>query len=722
MKHIYISSTFVRYNKLKLTVSAAAFFLMLILMPCAVHAGTGLKLLLTSNLTGGLIQTSEEQDSTDPLLLTAQTIISEKNSGGYDLYLDLGNSFYHGALSRFSFGAIMIDFFNYFGCTATLVSSEDISMGIKNLEFLSRRGSTRLLSSNLLRETEPVFTPYVTYVKNGKKIAVIGITSPEILPDIADIKVMNISLSDYLNQVGRVSADLKKNGYDYIIVLSGMGSRGNLELIQKISEIDIVIGGGDSSGEVYSVRSQRIDTVQGKSLFTLLRSDGCYMLDLDLESGISIKGWNFIQPGLQKISDRGYVEYSRRLGLWKSKFANEQNTAVASDINGSVSISDEKVASMLRDRCRCEIGIVEQNSVYTKSFSGSITAGDITSLVRNQYQVYIYDLRGEDLKTIIGSPGNFVITGIRDGDVLKIQKRAIVPNRKYSVCSTQYTHDRIESMTGKRIAYTNTWKNLTDEITEDLKHNRSVLRDDYEYLDDRFRLMFDFKLSNMFDRSIIIKDNDMDTPAGQSSLSYKNWGFEDTANITLYNRYHQLVLTPYLYFSKYNETYNQNLLRGSLVYNYNLNDYITPYEKTQADTVLVNVTGRPVLVRETAGITINSANVTGKIGIGFEDQVKHPDEPVLYGFETIINAEYQFGYPVKYLFKLDSFISSELKETEIPQSRIEITNGLSFSLNNNLALGIKYRWYHFYSSKLKKSYTDSQVLVSFDVNANFKFF
>jgi len=219
----------------------------------------------------------------------------------------------------------------------------------------------------------------------------------------------------------------------------------------------------------------------------------------------------------------------------------------------------------------------------------------------------------------------------------------------------------------------------------------------------------------------VAKGDNISTPPGKPSTSYIRWGMEDTINIKIYNINHEFLFTPYIYFIKKDEQYLQNLLRGTFLYTYNLNDYLKPYHKSLAETVLKEVDGRPILVRETIGASLFWKYVNGKIGIGFEKQIQEPEGPVVYGFETIVDGKFEITKGVNYIFKLDTFISSAQDKSNL-KTRTEILNTLSFDINSVLAFSLRYRWFKLYSREVEESYKYTQTLISLDLKTDFKFF
>ncbi|HOP62356.1 MAG TPA: hypothetical protein PK358_10465 [Spirochaetota bacterium] len=692
---------------------------MLFLYPERVFAGTKLSLVLTSNLQGRFSTEAEAQDEKDPMLLLAGSLIDEKKRNPYDLYLDLGNAFYPGPLSRYSYGSVMIDFFSYFDCAATLVSSRDVSLGLTNLEFLSGGRKTKLLSVNIIRDESPVFSPYITVTRGRKKIGFIGVTSSESLFDIAEKKVFKIYFNENLENIKNTVSELRSSGCTDIILLSGLSYRNNLELMQEIPEADLVISGGDSSGRLFSVPSSRVDLQGGRSIVSLAKNDGFYRLEIDLDDRLTVSSMVFKKSSYIKNSDRSYAGFSDRLALWKKKFTEDGKRIMAENLP-AISVTDQTAADILRHRHRTEVAIIDRFSIYPHELHGTVYSSAMAKMMNNDYPVFTYRLSGSELNMVIGNSEGLVITGIREG---KIQGYPIADTRKYTVCSTQSAYDRVCRILRKHIEYDNTWKTLGEEIEDDLKTDKSIASESFDYLDDRFRMLIDISLSNFYDRSDVERGDSIDTPPGKPAETYRRWGMENTVNITIYNRKHQLILTPYIYFIRQDDEYLQNLLRGTLLYTYNLNSFFKPYHKSQIDTVFVEYEGkRPVLARETAGISFFSERVNGKFGAGFEKQLKDPETPALYGIETIVDANFPLVPQLAYIFRLDSFISSVEGESAEIKARAEITNALSLNINSILGVSIKHKWFIFYSEELEESYRYSQMLLSVDLKTDFKLF
>ena len=230
----------------------------------------------------------------------------------------------------------------------------------------------------------------------------------------------------------------------------------------------------------------------------------------------------------------------------------------------------------------------------------------------------------------------------------------------------------------------------------------------------------DFSLSNYFDHASVSKGAADDAPPGWPSDSYSQWGLENEIKVVLYNRRHQFVILPYIRYQRTTDIYLKNLLRGSILYNYNTQGIVKPYFKSQVETVVEEVAGRPVVIRETLGAYFTPEKLTAKLGAGLEKQVKDPSEDPFYGIEAQANVKLPLWGKIVYTLDLDSFVSMQSFAEDGEYIRAEIVNGLSVPLLWRFDIGLKYKWFFFRSPDFLEDYTSSQVLTTLDLKMDTK--
>ena len=694
--------------------------LTLILTSPYAQAETPLSIILTSNLQGKFSIDIENQDKTDPLLLLAQNIVSETDSG-IDLYLDLGNAFYPGVLSKYSMGSVMMDFLDYFSCAAVLVSSKDLQVGTNNLEFLQKNKSVRLLSANILKEEKPIFTPWFAFKKEGTQIAILGISSSKIEFDIAEKDLYGYSLAKEKDALATSLAEIKDAGIKQVILLSGMNLRDTVELVESYPEIGIALCGGDYTGTFFSAKTSRMDLENGRSVVMLNDGVDYFRLDLTIDKRIKIKSFEQKKAEPVPTHDYFYNSFKNRLTLWKEKFIEDEVQLIANLNAAEYKVDDVRFSQLLRDRFDCEVAIVEENTINPSSVSQTLKSSDFLTMVNQDYFVFLFSLTGDELKKVLAGKEGLVITGL-DPELVRIQGYPLVADRPYRVAASQPAMHAIRRLLRKRIPYANTWMTVTDLLKDDLKDKCIVLRDDYEYLDRRFRTTLDTYFSNFIDNSGVRKGDNIEVPAGQSSKTYNKWGLEDKIDLTLYNKYHRFVFSPYMLYSRQDDDYLNNILRGTLLYEYNLYESIRPYNKVRCDTVVEEVDGlRPIVLRETLGISALYENFTGKLGVGVEKEVQDPAKAGLYGIELLAGISVPFLSYLTYSFDLDAFSGIQDEEGSPWQIKSEINNAISVELNTFMKLSFRHKYFYFYEGAIEESYQNSQFIVSLDFVKDWKF-
>jgi 2',3'-cyclic-nucleotide 2'-phosphodiesterase (5'-nucleotidase family) len=674
-----------------------------------------LTIIATSNLRGNF--SLDMDDNTDPLLSVARGIIAERAAKQVDCYIDLGNAFSPGVLSKYSYGAVMLDYFEFLQCDAALIGSRDIAVGLRNLELASRTRHTQLLSINITVDNKPIFKPYWIYKKNNTNIGFIGITSSKGIFDIAEKQMLSVSLAGYRDYLKSTIAALKGSNCKYIIILSGLTAAENMIIMKEYPDVSLILAGGDAAGLYYDVYAPRVDLEDGRSIITLSRSNGYYSVKLGLKETLVCEKISFSSAD-KKVSDSSYADLVERVNLWKERYA-EIGTATLADNFPATSVSSVTIAHLLRHYYTAEVAVVTVSDIFATTLSGKVTSIDVQWLIQNDYTIFTYRLSGKQIQAISTAP-SLIFSGLSAG---KIQGVAVDPDRMYRVVSTQSAYDTIAFVVGE-VSYTNTWTPLSSIITNDIQGNKNIAKDDFSYLDNRFRLTVDINLSNIYDNSVITTNDTASTPPGMPSQTYKKWGIEDSADITVYNQYHRLTLTPYIYYMRQDELYLQNLLRGTLFYTFTFNPYINPYHKSQIDTVVVEKEDglRPILFRETVGASFLYSYFSGRLGFGFEKQTQDPEKDLLYGAESIFQLQFPFWDYFTYTFNVDNFISVPQGGDSTYQIRTEIRNGVSIKINTWLSLTIRHRWFYYNPLDTQIPYRYTQLLISLDVKAKFKVF
>lgn len=715
---------------------------LLIVLFCTSTAAEKMSIIVTSNIEGSAMLRGEDYDRNDELLLLGQSILYEKSRNRGDLYLDLGNAFYPGVLSKFSYGSIMMDFFEFFRCDAVLVSSKDLRIGVDNLKFLRKSRATKLLSSNIVRKNRQVFDPFFIHQKGNKKTAFIGVSSKKIQFEIAEKNVHNTSLSDHRKTLKESIIKAREMGADHFVLMSGLTTRENITLMKDNPEIAIALCGGDHHGTMYGSDVKRLDLGDGRTLFFVPPAKGYYMLEFDTARGGGAARYMYYPSVYHRTENSTYREFANRLELWRRRYQSEGEKQIASVRGKEIAVDEERIAELLRDRYNAEVSLVRRGSVNRTVLKNDVNVYDLYEISNDEFPVFTYKISGSELRIVSDTISGTVVKGIRDN---RVQGYPVDDKRLYRITSTQTVFEDVARMVKRRdLTYTNQWKSVTDTIREDMENGQSLLNNDFGYLERRFRGTIDVLLSNYLDYADVSRDDKISTPPGQPKRSYTQWGMENMIVLNVYNSLHQFTLTPYMNYVELNEEQKntttgeistrkflvKNLLRGTFEYNLNLNSFVNPYHKSQCETVVKhNEDGlRPTIIRETVGARFKLASsgggvrFEGRLGGGFEKQVHDPEDTPLYGFETTIFFKWDFLHNLSYSFTMDSFLTKAKKQNDNVNgtTRIDLVNAVTARINNYLGVSVKYKYFYYHSDELDENYRFKQYITSIDLKTDFK--
>ncbi len=744
-----------------LTRIRASVLLILLLVPISVRAQQKLNLVLTSNIEAGFVSGIENQEKNDPVFLLAQSLLQEKRQGKR-LWFDLGDAFYPGSLSRFSYGSAIMDFFQHIGCEASLVSSDDIRVGLESLVFLNRKETTDLISANIARDGSPIFKEYVIKRVGGRRVAFIGLSSREIRFDIAEKNVNDISLKKNIESMKDVLGKVNAEGVEHIILLSGLAHRDNVELLNLFQEIDLVIAGGDNTGEFARGSFLRMDMADGRSMVLLPPDRDYYLLDLVLESGIEVTGIEPKDAKYRRDESTRYLEFRERIARWKNLYREEMGTVLIEKGDKPVVVDHERIAALMRHLYRAELAVVKNDSMEPLRIDRDIATADVLGAIEDNYNILVYKLTGEELLKLEKYIAGFTISGY-DNNV--IQGYRVNEKRSYRVVSTQSVYDEVNGFLKREVPYRNTWKNITDIVVDDLKGNRILLKDNYRYLERRFRATIEMALSAFYEATSVTKSRDVEVPAGMADDSFTRWGGEAEIDFSWYNVNHFFTLTPYVSLEYDDDEYLSNLMRGTLYYNFNASRYVNVYHKYSVESAVFKTRKgerpagldsigdqyryyqyirreRPAFMRQTLGPEVDWKYITFRVGAGYEKHFHDPVTDLAYGLEGDLKVQVSFLKYLEFTLQDDVFYSLdlngdgnsltfntikalygvELERYDTWYLRNNLDAALSFKFNDMVRLSLRYKWYLKYSIAFRQEYSNSKLLLALDLNTDFKIF
>lgn len=378
------------------------------------------------------------------------------------------------------------------------------------------------------------------------------------------------------------------------------------------------------------------------------------------------------------------------------------------------------LGALARRDLRCEVAIVSPLSVKPERFQGRLSPGMLRERIFDDYRIFWYKLSGEELEQISRKDAQLMLSGLKAG---QIQGYPLAARQEYLVCSSQRVLERVEKLLGKRYSARNSWLSHGSLAANRIRNREFVSTAELAHeADQLWRFRLEGQLSNLIENAAVENEIQQKTPPGQPRASYLRYGLENMLDFYFYNRYHEFILSPYINYARQDALYLQNLLRGSFTYNYHPDFFLHPYHKSQIDTVVRVVNNqRPTLIRETIGLQLNIAQISGRLGFGFEKKILDPVDIPFWGLEVTTKYSFTLWQKIVYRFSLDSFFSTyELRGRW--QIRSELTNTLTFLFYEPLSFSLRYRRFYFYSLPERRIYDARIFTISADLRTNLKFF
>lgn len=177
----------------------------------------------------------------------AQLINEErsKNPEG-TILLSAGDMFQGTPQSNIFRGEPVIEIMNLLNFDAMAIGNHEFDWGQETLQKLVSLSKFPYLSANIFDKDGkylPYLKPYIILERKGLKIAVIGLTTPETAYITKPDYVQNLVFKNPEEVLPRIIDEVRNKGANLVVVLSHLGFDADKNLAEKVSGIDVIIGG-----------------------------------------------------------------------------------------------------------------------------------------------------------------------------------------------------------------------------------------------------------------------------------------------------------------------------------------------------------------------------------------------------------------------------------------------------------------------------------------------
>ena len=296
-------------------------------------------------------------------------------------------------------GSADLDMFEKMPYDAMVIGNHDVDYSVATLRHFIKTGSKPILSANLFNDDSSLFAKaYIIKNVGGLKIAIIGL-SPS-------IRAEGIHSGDPATILAGYMPELKKQA-DSIIAITHIGESTDVNLAQKVSGIDVIVGGHSHT---------KIDAYE-KSGNTIIVQDflyGMFLGKLDL----TIVNKKIVDQKAALIPVNGSVPDDPETAAYFRKYSDKVSIVAAKSDN---IVEGAELANLLCKASRESLNtdIALQSPISLGSFmgasdslpKGNITYNDIYAVFYRSSKISVYEVPGDLVQQILYASGSTAVCG-----------------------------------------------------------------------------------------------------------------------------------------------------------------------------------------------------------------------------------------------------------------------------------------------------------------------
>lgn len=385
--------------------------------------------ILYTNDTHGHLQ-SFFSDGTKPFGGVAKRAIflqeKRRHRGMVWLTLDAGDTISGTPLSDVFQGFLDVEALNRLGYDAMTLGVHDFDYGIDVLRQRVSEAKFPVLSANIVLATDGTHfvKPYTIIERGGVKIAILGLTSPEVANQTAPGNFRNLKVLDPVEVARELVPQLRQQA-DLIIGLTHLGVNEDIRLASQVPGMDAIVGG--LSHSELAVPMKVGDTLIVQAAY-YGRSVG--LLKMSFRPNADNRMQRVYFDNTLETLDGRYAEnndYLAWLSEYKQVMAERMGTLLGSTahrLNASKVKSAETemgnfVTDTLREVTNSDVAVLPAAFFRDGLPDGPVTLGDLFAAIPYDHYAVVLTVSGAQLARIlndaanqIGKPGFPQVSGV----------------------------------------------------------------------------------------------------------------------------------------------------------------------------------------------------------------------------------------------------------------------------------------------------------------------
>lgn len=324
------------------------------------------------------------------------------------LLLDAGDAVHGTTFATLVEGESIVKVMNEIGYQAIVPGNHEFNYGSERLLELADMMNFPMISANVKKKDGTrLFDPYIIKEVDGVKIGIIALTTPETMYKTNPKNVEGLDITDPAAEA-KVLVNEIRGKVDVVVVLGHLGQDASstdtsFKVVKEVPGIDVFI-----DGHSHTVLQDGLVSDHG----TLIASAGEYtnyvgVIDLWVDGGKVTKK----QATLIDETEAKDIKPNEKVAALVSSIQKEQepilkeevaNTAVHLDgeraqVRAGESNLGDLLADALRDVAQADIALTNGGGIRASIKEGTVTKGDIITVLPFGNQVVSLDVKGADI-------------------------------------------------------------------------------------------------------------------------------------------------------------------------------------------------------------------------------------------------------------------------------------------------------------------------------------
>ncbi|MEA3501114.1 MAG: bifunctional UDP-sugar hydrolase/5'-nucleotidase [Candidatus Marinimicrobia bacterium] len=397
--------------------------------------------------------------------------------GGYaylDAYLDsllivypqamkmnAGDDYQGTPVSSISKGLSQIEILNVVNPDFFTIGNHEFDYGWKKFAELKKSAEFDIYGANVLDEKteKPLLKEYKILNHNGKKIAVLGVTTDDLPGLTLSENLDGLKIASTIETTKKIVEELKKKNIHLIIALTHIGIGEDKKLAKAVPELDLIVGG---HSHTYLDEAVIIGNTHIVQVASYGRYIGEFKFSCD-ETKITDFDYKLIEVISENISPSADVK--KVVDKWEDKVSKEMDIVIGTLKSDWVRRGVESnlgnwLADAMKKEVKTDIAFTNNGGIRKDLAAGDIKVRDIWEIAPFGNTFVIFTIDGKQLLNMaeymvknneIMQQSGLKLTIKKDENKLLevlVNGKKIDPNKKYSIVTNNYVFDHMKGYFG----------------------------------------------------------------------------------------------------------------------------------------------------------------------------------------------------------------------------------------------------------------------------------